>query len=220
MSKYIVCLDLETIANPIPEELAAAVDCGEVYCSNAKDKKAHLEKHWWKQAEGSTPVAVACCTVDVDREDAKNIEGIETKSLKNSGKEVVEFLEDYLTRFKPLKVITYGGERFDFPILVHQFGLHRKSPERLLSSSRYGFHIDLIHHVPGWFELSRPLKGKPHSACSLFSIPHSGTGGGDVKALWEDDVQNGGSKVLDYCFEDIEAIAKLYCKLSKFFIRE
>lgn len=208
----LVAFDIETIHRPFPDVVKKGIMAGEIAVDYVlKDVKKIVEKFkekWWLQPEGSKPICIGFGVIDLETRTVENLQGHQTD---NEG-ELAEYIFDTLSDLQPTHLVGYNSENFDMPILEASLA----TSEKFLAApiGKWG-HIDLAARMPKWFNLYRPLKGSPISACTLYGVKHSGGSGEDVMVMFAEDQKNKTKKVLEYCLEDVRATGEIFLRRHK-----
>lgn len=204
-----IVLDIETIPTPVEDWF---VEMKREQLAQEYKKEETIQKHlddsiavWWKEWGGSKPVAIAM----------KNLLNQELWGAANPDPD--QLVSDWIAKLSewtfpssPIKFVGFNVTGFDL-LNLHIVLAKRKEQLPILKLGRYDI-IDLAD-VPYGFKVDR--KGKTlNYYLRAFGIEAKTTIGSEVLKLWEADLQDGGTRTLDYCKSDVERTAMLLDKLS------
>lgn len=207
MSDFII-FDVETVVRDIPQNIADAKMKNlrgrfvkeEVIQKNFEEWKNDT---WAFQPGGSRPIAVGVCIETMGSDTLFDV-----KASDDEGGLARWFGE--ILKANPLhKLVGFNIKKFDLPQLVVSM-----AKANILINQRFGRYdvIDLMKepwgHDCGFFSLEY--------YATMFGLPVHEGDGSMVAGWWEEDKKDGGTRVKDYCLQDVQLTKHVFDKFRLF----
>lgn len=210
MSKKIVALDLETIANPNMLELLPEVTAKKSLKDPAKIEADIAEKKS-KQIEGmglDPMLNMICCAGWCDKDGAHSL-SITKADYKSEKKLLLDFWE-VLSEYDHF--VTFNGRPFDLRVMLLHGITHGIRPSVNIDNGRYnrGNHTDLRQILAGSDMFA---KGKLDFFCKVFlgDQKTEGIDGKQVQSFFDMGLHD---EISTYCEKDTDLTFRLYQKVE------
>lgn len=223
-----LAIDIETLERPIPEYLLTEKQ--EYYQKKAEGRykkpeviEAHAttdleawKANWKFTRRGAQVLCVGVAEIDHDGVCWDSIGAV----VDSDEAELCRMTYELLTELRPQKIVTYNGFRFDLPILLTMFARHNRIMPGSLGKWDY---IDLMK---AGFEAFASESMKLDDMAELYGVEVPGDAfpvpgfpnpdGSQVAAMWEQDKLDNGTRVKNYCLQDVWKTAHIAHKVNSF----
>lgn len=217
---YLV-LDIETLEKPMPHHiLEGAVKAITTKNQEQYKKPETIQSHidediqnfkdkWKFSRQGAQILCIGIGYFDQNRGTSKYAcfpSECEREVLVMAFKQLTE-----MTYGRDFPVYTYNGDSFDWPILIRACAEHEIYPE-----GKFGRTTDLIKYPFERFLSTISLdslydlyKGSHQMPEELTTPGFTNPTGADVAEMWEADKADGGSRIRNYCLQDVEKTGRI-----------